>query len=100
MFFPPAGLFFMYCADHPGNRDREEEQERMEEYGLSRKAIEEKIGEKKLMKIKKGLKVAKIVKNVILTILIIVLVFTVITFLLARVNGGTPSVFGYSIHRV
>ncbi len=43
MFFPPAGLFFMYCADHPGNRDREEEQERMEEYGLSRKAIEEKI---------------------------------------------------------
>ena len=64
------------------------------------KRIEEKIGEKKLMKIKKGLKVAKIVKNVVLTILIIVLVFTVITFLLARVNGGTPSVFGYSIHRV
>ena len=54
------------------------------------KRIEEKIGEKKLAKIKKGLKVAKIVKNVILTILIIVLVFTVIT----------PSVFGYSIHRV
>ena len=62
--------------------------------------IKNKLGEKKTEKLKKALKVARVVKNVICWTLVVVLVFAVITFLLARVSGGTPAVFGYSIHRI
>ena len=62
--------------------------------------LENKLGEKKAGRLFKFLHVAKIIKNVICGILIAVLVFTVIAFLLTRVSGGTPSVFGYSLNRV
>ena len=49
---------------------------------------------------KKVLRVLKTVKNVVCWVLIVILVFTVVTFLLERSMGGTPSVFGYTLHRV
>lgn len=59
-----------------------------------------KLGEEKAEKVIKKLYVARVIKNVVCWILIAVLAFAVITFLLARVNGSTPSVFGYSFQRV
>ncbi len=59
-----------------------------------------KIGEEKARKLKKVLNVARIVKNVICWTIIVVLAFAVITFLLQRVNGSTPSIFGYSLQRI
>lgn len=51
-------------------------------------------------KLARVLGVARVVKNVVCWLMIIVLVFAVITFLLNRVSGVTPSVFGYTIQRV
>lgn len=48
----------------------------------------------------KTIRVLRIIKNVVCWVLVAVLVFIVISFLLARVSGGTPSVFGYTLHRV
>lgn len=62
--------------------------------------IAAKIGEEKAQKLIKIMNVARIVKNVICWAIIVVLVFAVITFLLQRVNGSTPSVFGYTLQRV
>ena len=59
-----------------------------------------KIPEEKRLKIKKALNIARVVKNVVCWTMIAVLSFAVITFLLSRVSGGTPSLFGYSIQRV
>ena len=59
-----------------------------------------KLGEEKAEKVIKKLDVARVIKNVVCWILIAVLAFAVITFLLARVNGSTPSVFGFSFQRV
>ncbi len=59
-----------------------------------------KIPEEKRLKIKKALNIARVVKNVVCWTMIAVLSFAVITFLLSRVSGGTPSLFGHSIQRV
>lgn len=59
-----------------------------------------KIPEKNRNRIDKVFGVARVVKNVVCWTLIVVLVFAVITFLLTRVSGGTPSVFGYTVQRV
>ena len=42
----------------------------------------------------------RVIKNVVCWTLIIILSFAVITFLLTRFTGGTPSLFGYTLQRV
>ena len=59
-----------------------------------------KIPEQKREKIKKTLNVLRIIKNIVCWTLIIILSFAVITFLLTRFAGGTPSLFGYTLQRV
>ena len=59
-----------------------------------------KIPEQKREKIKKTLNVLRVIKNVVCWTLIIILSFAVITFLLTRFTGGTPSLFGYTLQRV
>ena len=58
-----------------------------------------KLPEKKRERIDKTFRVLRVIKNVICWTLIVVLVFAVITFLLTRVSGGTPSLFGYTVQR-
>lgn len=45
-------------------------------------------------------KTFKIIKNVIFIIIMVILVTLMIITLTARINGGTPTVFGYAIYRV
>lgn len=52
------------------------------------------------MKKNKVFRTINLIKNIICWILIVVLVFTLVVFFTARINGSTPSVFGYSIYRV
>lgn len=52
------------------------------------------------MKKNKVFRTINLIKNIICWILIVVLVFTLVVFFTARINGSTPSVFGYSIFRV
>ncbi|MBQ4250664.1 MAG: signal peptidase I [Ruminococcus sp.] len=59
-----------------------------------------KIPEQKREKVKKTLNVLRIIKNIVCWTLIIILSFAVITFLLTRFTGGTPSLFGYTLQRV
>ena len=42
----------------------------------------------------------RIIKNIVCWTLIVVLSFLVITFMITRFSGGTPSVFGYTLQRV
>lgn len=65
-----------------------------------KRRISEKLGEEKTAKLKKAWNVARIIKNIIGWIMIVVLVFIVISFLMERINGGSPSIFGYRIYRV
>lgn len=59
-----------------------------------------KMSEKNREKTQKFLNVARITKNAVCWTLIAVLTFTVGFFLVTRINGGTPSLFGYTIQRV
>lgn len=52
------------------------------------------------MKKNKVFRTINLIKNIICWTLIVVLVFTLLVFFTARINGSTPSVFGYSIYRV
>lgn len=52
------------------------------------------------MKKNKVFRIINLIKNIICWTLIVVLVFTLVVFFTARINGSTPSVFGYSIYRV
>ncbi|WP_294908718.1 signal peptidase I [uncultured Ruminococcus sp.] len=52
------------------------------------------------MKKNKVFIIIKLIKNIICWTLIAVLVFTLVVFFMSRINGSTPSVFGYSIFRV
>ena len=52
------------------------------------------------MKKNKVFRIIKLIKNIICWTLIAVLVFTLVVFFMSRINGSTPSVFGYSIFRV
>lgn len=52
------------------------------------------------LKQNKAFKAAVVVKNVICWAVLIVLVLTVLIFLITRINGSVPSVFGYSVFRV
>lgn len=62
--------------------------------------IMSKLSPKKQEKFSRGLRIFNIIKNTICWVSIAVLVFTVLSFLIVRINGGTPSIFGYTIHRV
>ena len=62
--------------------------------------IKDRLGEKKTTSLKKSLKVARIVKNVICWLLIAVLTTAVIIFMITKLSGGTPNIFGYSFHRI
>lgn len=52
------------------------------------------------MKKNKVFRIIKLIKNIICWTLIVILVFTLVLFFTSRINGSTPSVFGYSIFRV
>lgn len=52
------------------------------------------------MKKNKISRTINLIKNIICWMLIVILVFTMVVFIIARINGGTPSLFGYSIYRV
>ena len=52
------------------------------------------------MKKNKVFRIINLIKNIICWTLIVVLVFTLVLFFTSRINGSTPSVFGYSIFRV
>ena len=52
------------------------------------------------MKKNKVFRTINIIKNIICWSLVVILVFTMVVFFTARINGSTPSVFGYSIFRV
>ncbi|MBR1482499.1 MAG: signal peptidase I [Ruminococcus sp.] len=58
------------------------------------------IPEQKRSGIKKAFHVLRVIKNIVCWTLIVVLAFLVVTFLLNRVSGTTPTFFGYSIQRV
>ncbi len=62
--------------------------------------IKDKLGEKKVSTLRKILKVGGIVKNIICWTLIAVLTLAIVTFMVTKLSGNTPSVFGYSLHRV
>lgn len=59
-----------------------------------------KVIESNKEKIQKFLNVARIVKNTVCWVLIAALSLTVLIFLIGRINGGTPSAFGYTIQRI
>lgn len=52
------------------------------------------------MQLSLHMRIFRIVKRVFLSILIAVLAFALISFVVVRVNGGTPEIFGYSVQRV
>ena len=62
--------------------------------------IKNKLGPEKTEKLKKALNAARIIKNVICWILVAVLTLAIITFMVTKFAGNTPTVFGYSLHRV
>ncbi len=62
--------------------------------------IRDKIGDNRIAVIKKILRVLRVIKNIIGWLLVTVSVAAVIIFVVVKANGGTPSVFGYSIYRV
>ena len=48
----------------------------------------------------KVFRIARLIKNIICWVMIIVLAFTLIVFMTTRIQGNTPSVFGYSVFRI
>lgn len=62
--------------------------------------IKNKLGEKKTAKLKKSLHVARIVKNIVCWTLIAILTVAVVVFMLTKVSGGSPTLFGFSLHRI
>lgn len=52
------------------------------------------------MKKNKVFRIINLIKNIICWTLVVVLVLTLVLFFTSRINGSTPSVFGYSIFRV
>ena len=62
--------------------------------------LRNKLGDKKIAVIKKLLKVFRVIKNIVCWLLIAGLAVSITIFFVVKINGGTPSVFGYSIHRI
>lgn len=65
-----------------------------------KKKIKDKLGEKKIAQLKKTWRVVRIIKNVVCWTLIAVLTLAIIVFTLTKINGDSPTVFGYSLHRI
>lgn len=65
---------------------------------LSEKAVQ--TAPKKKLSERKGYKIYKKIRSIILTLLILVAVVVMIITIIARINGNTPSLFGYSVFRV
>ena len=62
--------------------------------------IKNKLGEKNTAKIKKALPAVRVIKNIVCWILIAVMALAIVTFLVTRLSGKSPSIFGYSLHRI
>lgn len=62
--------------------------------------IKDKLGDKRTTSIKKAFNIARVIKNVICWTLIAFLAVAIIIFMSTKISGGTPSVFGYTIHRI
>ena len=62
--------------------------------------IKDRLGEKRTASLKKALKIARVVKNVICWLMIAVLTLAIVVFMITKINGGSPTLFGYSIHRI
>ena len=59
-----------------------------------------KLPEKHSRRASKTYRVIKAIINAVCWVIIIALAIAMITFLVSRINGGTPSVFGYTFHRI
>lgn len=66
---------------------------------LSEKIIS-KLPEQIQGRVSKSYRIIKGIINAICWLIIIALAITMITFLVSRINGGTPSFFGYTFHRI
>ena len=62
--------------------------------------LKNQLGEKRVAVLKKALKIGRVVKNAICWILIALLTVAIVVFMVNKVSGATPTVFGYSIHRI
>lgn len=62
--------------------------------------IKDKLGEKNTAKLKKAVNIVRIIKNIVCWTLIAVLTVSIVIFMITKFTGGTPEVFGYSIHRI
>lgn len=62
--------------------------------------IKDRLGEKKTAVLKKALNVTRIIKNVVCWVLIAILAIAVIIFMFTKINGETPKLFGYTLHRI
>lgn len=51
-------------------------------------------------RVSKSYRIIKGIINAICWLIIIALAIAMITFLVSRINGGTPSLFGYTFHRI
>lgn len=71
----------------------------MKKFDLKEKILS-KFPDKKREKIEKFLKVSNIIKNVICWALVAILAVTLVIFVTTRMNGETPSIFGYTVQRV
>lgn len=67
---------------------------------LNREALKKNSDIPELPKIPRWKRVLHIVKRVIFWTLIAVLAAAIVSFVMIRVKGGTPTVFGYSVQRV
>ena len=65
-----------------------------------KQTLKEKLGEQKTAKLKKTWRVVRVIKNIVCWTLIAVLALSIIVFTLTKINGDSPSFFGYSLHRI
>ena len=65
-----------------------------------RERIGNKLGEKRYAQMEKVLRILRVIKNVACWVVIAILAAAVVIFTLTKFSGGTPTVFGYSVHRV
>ena len=62
--------------------------------------LKKKLGEEKTDSLRKVVRVVRVVKITVCCVLIAVLTLAVIAFLVAKIRGEIPSLFGYSIQRI
>ncbi len=62
--------------------------------------IKTSLGEKRTASLKKALRIGRIVKNVVCWSLIAILTVAIVIFMITKISGGTPTVFGYTLHRI